>query len=174
MSSFVNIKSKSLTEDTVKYFSRMSCSSYIPPICASLSEGVLKIHRLADHHETTSASEWDGSDLIGSVLLSCFTASLCVINVWAHHWKSKDHIAWRVQCLHRWFASRTIVLTSFFVTALLCITVACWSAENLLLCFRHKAPSDSYGPAVRNLIAMYNITASNLSASGPHSRLLKM
>ena len=41
-----------------------------------------------------------------------------------------------------------------------------------LLCGRHNV-SDSYGPAVKNLLTMYNITASSVSASGPHSRLLK-
>ena len=38
---------------------------------------------------------------------------------------------------------------------------------------RHSAPSDSYGPAVRYLLDMYKLSASNVSATGPHSRLLK-
>jgi len=37
----------------------------------------------------------------------------------------------------------------------------------------HTVTGDSYGPAVRNLLALYNILASSVSASGPHSRLLK-
>jgi len=43
-----------------------------------------------------------------------------------------------------------------------------------MLCDRAGAPpADSFGPAVKNLLALYNITASSLSASGPHSRLIK-
>ena len=42
-----------------------------------------------------------------------------------------------------------------------------------LLCVRHKVLPDSYGPAVRYLLDLYNLTASSLSPSGPHGHLLK-
>jgi len=45
---------------------------------------------------------------------------------------------------------------------------------NLLFFYdRHTAPSESYGPAVRFLLDMYKLSASSVSATGPHSRLLK-